>query len=239
MFPCRRRPGWDGEEAGLEAACGCGCNPHCHFLLLLQSISFDHSILLDFLISTETCFLEYFVRYLRFLRSDPQGFAAACRRIDAADCHVPKQWIDAPAEAEVERSAEKIRLVDYPSSDESDLDEKDPQGQSRTSAFEKARSTTDTVNDQVSESSYLAQGRTERTAERRRGRFSLEAGRERREGPSSWKLTDGQTLDRTVDCLSHLRQVVTRLQAKKLFPYNPSSLLKLLAQVDSCLPSTP
>lgn len=41
------------------------------------------------------------------------------------------------------------------------------------------------------------------------------------------------TLDRAVSCLSKLREVLTRLQMKKLFPYNPSSLLKLLAQVES------
>ncbi|KAK7930486.1 hypothetical protein WMY93_006881 [Mugilogobius chulae] len=55
-------------------ACSLGLNPHCHFLLLLRSLAFDHRVLLDFLISTETCFLEYFVRYLRLLRTDPEGF---------------------------------------------------------------------------------------------------------------------------------------------------------------------
>nr|XP_060611651.1 protein Lines homolog 1 [Anolis sagrei ordinatus] len=44
-----------------------GCNPHCIFLFLLKSIAFDASVLLDFLISSETCFLEYFVRYLKLL----------------------------------------------------------------------------------------------------------------------------------------------------------------------------
>ncbi|XP_056135378.1 protein Lines homolog 1 [Lampris incognitus] len=63
--------------AASEAACASGFNPHCHFLLLLQSISFDHSILLDFLISTETCFLEYIVRYLKHLRADREGFLLA------------------------------------------------------------------------------------------------------------------------------------------------------------------
>lgn len=41
------------------------------------------------------------------------------------------------------------------------------------------------------------------------------------------------TLDRAVSCLSKLKEVLTRLQTKNLFPYNPSSLLKLLAQVES------
>ncbi|XP_015263206.1 PREDICTED: protein Lines homolog 1 [Gekko japonicus] len=52
-----------------------GCNPHCIFLYLLQSIAFDASVLLDFLISSETCFLEYLVRYLKLLIEDWRHFA--------------------------------------------------------------------------------------------------------------------------------------------------------------------
>ncbi|XP_077569206.1 protein Lines homolog 1 [Stigmatopora nigra] len=63
--------------------CGAGCNPHCHFLLLLRGLSWDERLLLDFLISAETCFLEYLVRYLRYLRSERGGLAASCRRLDA------------------------------------------------------------------------------------------------------------------------------------------------------------
>ena len=33
----------------------------------LQAVSFDHSVLLDFLVSNETCFLLYFLRFLKFL----------------------------------------------------------------------------------------------------------------------------------------------------------------------------
>ncbi|KAF7239495.1 hypothetical protein EYD10_13856 [Varanus komodoensis] len=51
-----------------------GCNPHCIFLFLLSSIAFDTTVLLDFLISSETCFLEYFVRYLKLLVEDWQHF---------------------------------------------------------------------------------------------------------------------------------------------------------------------
>ncbi|AWP02064.1 putative protein Lines -like [Scophthalmus maximus] len=79
------------DIAESEAACVSGCNPHCHFLFLLQSVSFDHSILLDFLISSETCFLEYFVRYLKYLKADWQGFTAACERVTKSRCHVSLQ----------------------------------------------------------------------------------------------------------------------------------------------------
>uniref|UniRef100_UPI00358E7D29 protein Lines homolog 1 isoform X2 n=1 Tax=Myxine glutinosa TaxID=7769 RepID=UPI00358E7D29 len=46
-----------------------GWNPYCHFLSLLQHVSFDPSVLLDFLLSIETRFLEYLVRFLKFLRN--------------------------------------------------------------------------------------------------------------------------------------------------------------------------
>ena len=34
---------------------------------LVASVSADHSVLLDFLVSNETCFLLYFLRFLKFL----------------------------------------------------------------------------------------------------------------------------------------------------------------------------
>ncbi|XP_041031314.1 protein Lines homolog 1 isoform X1 [Carcharodon carcharias] len=59
-------------------------NPHCIFLLMLQNLAFDHCVLLDFLISTETCFLEYLVRYLRLLQEDWHPFHCICVQFDAA-----------------------------------------------------------------------------------------------------------------------------------------------------------
>ncbi|XP_075753056.1 protein Lines homolog 1 isoform X2 [Pelodiscus sinensis] len=53
-----------------------GCNPHCIFLYFLKSIAFDFTVLLDFLISSETCFLEYFVRYLKLLKEDWHHFVS-------------------------------------------------------------------------------------------------------------------------------------------------------------------
>uniref|UniRef100_A0A4W3H634 Uncharacterized protein n=1 Tax=Callorhinchus milii TaxID=7868 RepID=A0A4W3H634_CALMI len=64
-------------------------NPHCIFLLLLNNLTFDHCVLLDFLISAETCFLEYFVRYLRLLREEWQCFLCICRQFDEAELICP------------------------------------------------------------------------------------------------------------------------------------------------------
>ncbi|NWH67200.1 LINES protein, partial [Geococcyx californianus] len=59
-----------------------GCNPHCIFLFFLEKIAFDSTVLLDFLISSETCFLEYLVRYLKLLRKDWHQFVDVCNHFD-------------------------------------------------------------------------------------------------------------------------------------------------------------
>ncbi|RVE74947.1 hypothetical protein OJAV_G00027510 [Oryzias javanicus] len=181
----------------LQTACALGCNPHCHFVLLLRSFSFDHSLLLDFLIGSETCFLEYLVRYLRYLRRDWEGLSAACRA-----CEEPQQPVGgstrssrclraAPARS---GSSAGLRLVEYDSSDESTAEETEDGGSVWTSGSERRS----------------------------------QPGREAPAG-----RVDPDLLDRTVRCLSELREVVDRLHSRHLFPYNPSSLLKLLAQVDA------
>lgn len=40
-------------------------NPHTSFIAFLNTICFDHTVLLDLLVSNETCFLLYILRYLK------------------------------------------------------------------------------------------------------------------------------------------------------------------------------
>nr|XP_046246444.1 protein Lines homolog 1 isoform X2 [Scatophagus argus] len=262
------------DFAVLEAACDSGCNPHCHFLLLLQSISFDHSILLDFLISTETCFLEYFVRYLKYLRTDWQGFSAACLRISASGCHVSLrksrttscgrdrfalahkrepgqvnfscsvQPTGVASPVEKVGSAAGLRLVEYGSTDESDPESMDSQDDPQTSICEKNRFSSGDVKEEISgpavrirrkqpESSHSTGLLSKSTLEGRSEETSL-LQTEQTSCLNMAALSGHVTCEtsaRAVRCLLELREVVTRLQTKKLFPYNPSSLLKLLAQV--------
>uniref|UniRef100_A0A3Q3XCR5 Uncharacterized protein n=1 Tax=Mola mola TaxID=94237 RepID=A0A3Q3XCR5_MOLML len=190
-----------------RAACASGCNPHCHFLFLLQSISFDHSILLDFLISTETCFLEYFVRYLKFLRTECQGFSAVCVRTGTLVFHLQKLLasscnMDSQNEHGDVRGPLPIRQSHFGSSYSSGLLTQP------TSSLERPEGLSILV---------LQSMQTSR--------------------PNMATLSGHVTCEasaRAVGCLSELREVVTRLQAKGLFPYNPSSLLKLLAKVENC-----
>ncbi|XP_008847757.1 protein Lines homolog 1 isoform X2 [Nannospalax galili] len=71
------------KEAWISHTHGTGCNPHCIFLFFLKNIAFDSTVLLDFLISSETCFLEYFVRYLKLLQRDWVHFLTICKFFDA------------------------------------------------------------------------------------------------------------------------------------------------------------
>ncbi|XP_044191111.1 protein Lines homolog 1 isoform X2 [Thunnus albacares] len=263
------------DFAVLEAACASGCNPHCHFLLLLQSISFDHSILLDFLISTETCFLEYFVRYLKYLRTDWQGFTVTCQRVSltascgAAVSGLTFEWKTGTrsCQNQVEsgfcfqpttlippvegfNSAPGPRLVEYDSSDESDPDNMEVSEDSQEtwkrhmgpevslceqSGFSDWEVKQDTCSPpiSISQTEHVSSDSTElrsdpiSSMERRPGGSPLPVGQSKHSGQVSC-----ETLARAMFCLSELREVVTRLQTKKLFPYNPSSLLKLLAQLE-------
>ncbi|XP_078800995.1 protein Lines homolog 1 isoform X2 [Oryzias latipes] len=197
----------------LEAACSLGCNPHCHFVLLLQSFSFDHSLLLDFLICSETCFLEYLVRYLRHLRTDWKGLAAACAALEELQQPVggctggalragSGFFVQAaPTGPEPSTSgsgpSSTLRLVEYYSSDES------------------------------------AEGKEEESSALTSEHSSQSCGQQAPAGP-----VDQHLLHRTVRCLSELRGVVFRLHSRKLFPYNPSSLLKLLADVEAACDGT-
>lgn len=53
-------------------------NPVYSFLELLELISFKSEVLLDFLISEETCFLWYLIRFLKYIRSDWNTFRSRC-----------------------------------------------------------------------------------------------------------------------------------------------------------------
>nr|XP_054754361.1 uncharacterized protein LOC129260402 [Lytechinus pictus] len=75
---------------------GCILDAHHIFVSFLDHMSWDNSILLDLLISTETEFLEYFIRYLRFVTNNWKGFVQAQKSFrkkeeddDNVSCEMP------------------------------------------------------------------------------------------------------------------------------------------------------
>ncbi|XP_050970376.1 protein Lines homolog 1 [Labeo rohita] len=195
-------------SSSVSEVCVWGCNPHCHFILLLRSLSFDHSVLLDFLISSETCFLEYCVRYLKLLRDDRAAFCRSCRHIE--DCDGAGRGTDPHVQAPSETLCvvpctksstgnDVPRLVDYGSSDESEEAEEH-------------------VSDRNSGNTQVDCSRTQSVME-------LEQ--------VQTEHASDSLLSKVFVCLKDLRTAVTRLHNRGLFPYNPTSLLKLLNSIES------
>ncbi|KAK7170790.1 hypothetical protein R3I94_000869 [Phoxinus phoxinus] len=194
--------------------CVWGCNPHCHFILLLRSLSFDPTVLLDFLISSETCFLEYCVHYLKLLREDWTGLCRSCRHIEDCDGSLgaTRRGTDPSVRAPsansetlyVVQAGNEVsvpRLVDYGSSDESDEGD-----------------------EHVSGKTDVHSGRTDAEASFCPSVMALEQ--------VQTEYASESLLDKVFVCLMDLRTTVTRLHNRGLFPYNPTSLLKLLNSVE-------
>lgn len=53
-------------------------NPTITFFQFLQTVSFDANVLLDFLVSNETCFLLYILRYLKYACKNWREFVESC-----------------------------------------------------------------------------------------------------------------------------------------------------------------
>ena len=82
IFLCRKRSLWL-EHPTLKF---CYFLTHVHSMMLefLRSVSCDHSILLDFLISAETAtFVEYLTDYLSICVMDWSDLCRACAEVDS------------------------------------------------------------------------------------------------------------------------------------------------------------
>lgn len=202
------------------AACEWGCNPHCHFILLLRSLSFDHTVLLDFLISNETCFLEYCVLYLKHLRNNWQDFCNACCRIEDSETethsishpHFPEVSATLQPHEDLQSKVSGFRpsLVDYEISEDSEDEDRS------VSNLQMSRN----AKEPVAEINIKKVG--EQTA-------SGSADTVETISPTSPEGLSGKV----VLCLTELRTVISRLHSRGLFPYNPSSLLKLLLAIET------
>ncbi|KAI1889724.1 hypothetical protein AGOR_G00165890 [Albula goreensis] len=214
-----------------EDACTTGYNPHCHFIFLLKSVAFDHSVLLDFLISAETCFLEYLVGYLKFLRENWEGFCRVCPDTQELDPVEQRRGSSASGQESTARSELSANqtdpqrdhlpessiaqssfcpLVDYASSDNSESEEPgNSDGPLDRPQMEKPEF-----------NCVTAGGQSLCLLDHVVGNVSDD------------HLTHDNMCRKTVMCLMELREVVAKLQKRSLFPYNPASLLRLLVQVE-------
>ncbi|XP_028679194.2 protein Lines homolog 1 isoform X1 [Erpetoichthys calabaricus] len=242
-----------------------GCNPHCLFVLFLRAVSFDHAVLLDFLISAETCFLEYFIMYLKLLKGECQEFYNTCcfcdnvpcekysNTLPLISCHDKKATtspinlgfrVKQPEQNETAfpliqsfpgaksfehlspkkfssqeyPSCENVKpltfpLVDYESSDESDIDFECLESTERHNHGNDNRTTCQLV-EETDQRECLPSSSSE-------VKMSHSCAKQR------------STFYKSIRCLVELREAIIRLQRKNLFPYNPSALLKLLLQIET------
>ncbi|XP_062998467.1 protein Lines homolog 1 [Elgaria multicarinata webbii] len=256
-----------------------GCNPHCIFLFLLKSIAFDATVLLDFLISSETCFLEYFVRYLKLLVEDWHHFVKISKcfkpassgdlsfSVEKLSCpekntyhsdlnlqgtyyepqlctvvlltpsldisstgHVDSQSVKSnrfdvlPESYNTSSLGTLQRLVDYESSEDSEVEcvgEECLADMKQTSLYNQT-CTDETVLMDVACQTATSDQKMLNTS-----------------SPSHCKISPnnpgstGVMLQKSLECFQQLRESVSRLHGRNLFPYNPGALLKLLTRVDT------
>ncbi|RXM94062.1 Protein Lines-like 1 [Acipenser ruthenus] len=112
-----------------------GCNPHCMFFLFLSSVAFDHTVLLDFLISTETCFLEYFVKYLKLVREDWEHFCTACHCCDSVSSETGEQNAacseNACGSKTISQDDQACRQLVFPVAENNVLESESPESQTK------------------------------------------------------------------------------------------------------------
>lgn len=189
------------------------------------------------------------MRYLKYLTDDWQGFTATCGRISMSESNLSMHesltcsrhgdisacaYKGQPLTEEISLTT-RPRLVEYDSSDDSDQENMEMDGEDERGANVCVKQETTGPQLPIKPKQYVSCDSTgllskpNSMLERQpQGISLLRTAQEPNMAPLSGQVT------RTVLCLSKLREVMTRLQTKKLFPYNPSSLLKLLAQVQKC-----
>lgn len=193
------------------------------------------------------------MRYLKYLSADWQGFAAACQRMSpTASCDAAVSGLTYERKTEIRSCPDRVesgfcfqpmapglRLVDYDSSDESDPDTMEISEETwqrlmgpEVSVCQQSGQDKRRPPGSIRQTQYLSSDSTDALSD---PNSSLE-----RRPPLSVVQSEHsgkvfcEASASAVFCLSQLRKVVTRLHTKKLFPYNPSSLLKLLAQLEKC-----
>lgn len=58
-------------------------NPIASFIEFLKVVSYDSGVLLDYLVSNETCFLLYLLRFLKYVRRNWSKFLDTCQQVDS------------------------------------------------------------------------------------------------------------------------------------------------------------
>ncbi|XP_004709904.1 protein Lines homolog 1 [Echinops telfairi] len=264
----------------------CGYNPHCIFLFFLKNVGFDSTFLLDFLISSETCFLEYLVQYLKLLQRDWHTFFTICKCFDeskngiSSGCILSplperstnptkspywstlesqldaRAWLYSDSDASsapwkrqcddqarmskdthsrlctasLSSSCASQSLVDYDSSDDSEVESTDHSlANSKQMSSHKEAVTIQEATGTNSSNKELALEPWSRplVVKESNCSFSVDC-----DVSINSIVSEAGIFYKTVKCFEELHSGIYRLQKKNLFPYNPTALLKLLKNIE-------
>ncbi|KAM4678279.1 protein Lines homolog 1 isoform 1-T2 [Discoglossus pictus] len=252
----------DGEGNWRGPSHKTGSDPHCIFLLLLKNVAFDASVLLDFLISSETCFLEYLVRYLKLLREDWPQFCLTCTLFDKSVtrhacrsesvCNSSCQgetWVVGDTASSLTNICTSLSVAAKTPSAVTKENTKHSapspssgfEGQcslgalQRLVAYDSSEDSESECTEEQTPVTAQSPGADSSDIDAQMGRLELRA-----------RCPVLQSMSRHADntfplgmrpkaarCLEELQEAICRLHRKKLFPYNPSALLKLLTCVST------
>ncbi|XP_070543397.1 protein Lines homolog 1-like [Ptychodera flava] len=220
------------------------CNPHQIFVTFLQSISFDHSVPLDWLISSETHFLEYFVKYLKFASHDWDNVCKVCESFDKSNLHsvmmssceeLGQNPMDFTSYVHGLTSAEPFNQVKA-ASDSKHLNEneetysKDSHGENSRPQLDAGVSTEGQADVVMATEASKSPRTIQNDFESLEPHYDMDsASAEESDSDSS----DENTLQEIMTFLTEIRDTIERLQRKNLFPYSPKALLKLLNHIHS------
>ncbi|XP_035661786.1 protein Lines homolog 1-like [Branchiostoma floridae] len=248
-------------------------NPHSIFLQFLETTTWDHSILLDLLISMETSFLTYITRYLHLVITEWQAFlktnqiysGAKVDTCGSSDCGTESRGegfgipnCDKPGFNQTgEKHCKSPPLPQPNHTHGKQLQKNVRQHYDQTSATEKKELDNIELDEvpvlkvvtmplpnidhfemdiagqvQPADTNVetLLSKNPKENCEGEKGVSSSESSDD--DADSTDNVEEESTLDRTMGVLIRLRLAVERLSDKKLFPYNVSPLLRLLAMVE-------
>lgn len=207
-------------------------HPHSIFFQLLLFVCFDHQVLLDFLISNETNFLEYLTSYLKFFVADSADIEkssfcreSSCESVVGDNCSAAVTETIEDTESNSQHSREllqsmsseflvsrdeTVKLCDYSDSEEE---------------------LSDTIVSLVANngSSLASVSRDSMDVETALDHFSMSSSSSSSlDCGTETKLICPSELDKVLCVLNNLLKSIQRLNANGLFPYNVLPLITLL-----------
>ena len=107
-------------------------NIHSMLLEFLSSIAFDHLVILDFIVSTETDFDRFLLKYLEILAMEKQDLVAACNQKESLFDDISSTESSTPSLPETQQDSEqtpmpvkRLKLETCPESSNSDTSHDD------------------------------------------------------------------------------------------------------------------